>query len=51
MPCPCSGLTLSAALQATLRQRYSTCLCLACLRALAAQEITETQATTGSSPP
>jgi hypothetical protein len=51
MPCPCSGLTLSAALQATLRQRYSGCLCLACLRTLAAQEITETQATTGSSPP
>ena len=34
-PCPCSGLSLSAALRASLRQRYSGCLCLACLRQLA----------------
>ena len=33
-PCPCSGLSLSAALRASLRQRYSGCLCLACLQAL-----------------
>ena len=50
VPCPCSGLVLSATLQAALRQRYSSCLCLACLRTLAAQESTETPATTGSSP-
>lgn len=35
-PCPCSTLTLTPALQATLRQRYRGCLCLACLQALAA---------------
>ncbi|WP_022979573.1 cysteine-rich CWC family protein [Ideonella sp. B508-1] len=35
-PCPCSTLTLSAELQAALRTRYSGCLCLACLKALAA---------------
>ena len=34
-PCPCTTLTLSAALQADLRQRYTGCLCLACLQALA----------------
>ena len=33
-PCPCTTLTLSAALQADLRQRYAGCLCLACLQAL-----------------
>jgi hypothetical protein len=47
-PCPCSSLVLSPTLQAALRQRYSGCLCLDCLQALAAQE---THATTGSSPP
>ena len=35
-PCPCSTLTLSTELQAALRTRYSGCLCLACLKALAA---------------
>ena len=35
-PCPCSAVSLSAALQARLRERYAGCLCLACLRALAA---------------
>lgn len=35
-PCPCSTLMLSAELQAALRTRYSGCLCLACLKALAA---------------
>ncbi|MFY9511372.1 MAG: cysteine-rich CWC family protein [Rubrivivax sp.] len=34
-PCPCSTLTLSAELQAELRQRYSGCLCLRCLAELA----------------
>ena len=37
-PCACSTLTLSAALQADLRLRYSGCLCLRCLRELAAAE-------------
>ena len=35
-PCPCTAVTLPAALQADLRQRYTGCLCGACLRALAA---------------
>ncbi len=37
-PCACSTLTLSAALQAQLRQQYSGCLCLHCLQALAQAE-------------
>lgn len=37
-PCACSGVTLSAALQAQLRQQYSGCLCLRCLGELAAAE-------------
>ena len=35
-PCPCTTVSLSPALQATLRQRFTGCLCLACLQALAA---------------
>jgi len=35
-PCPCTGLTLDAALQQRLRERYNGCLCINCLRALAA---------------
>jgi Cysteine-rich CWC len=38
-PCACSTLTLSAALQAELRLRYSGCLCLSCLRELAASPV------------
>jgi len=34
-PCACSGVMLDAALQAALRGRYSGCLCLRCLQALA----------------
>jgi hypothetical protein len=34
-PCACTGLKLSAERLADLRQRYSGCLCLTCLRALA----------------
>jgi hypothetical protein len=34
-PCACTGLRLSAELLATLRQRYTGCLCLVCLRELA----------------
>ncbi len=42
-PCPCAGVTLSAALQAQLRRQYSGCLCLVCLSELARAEA-ETQA-------
>jgi hypothetical protein len=34
-PCACTGLTLDAALLQQLRERYSGCLCLRCLRELA----------------
>jgi hypothetical protein len=37
-PCVCATITLSPALQDQLRQAYSGCLCLACLRQLAAAE-------------
>ena len=33
-PCPCSALTLDAALLARLRERHAGCLCLACLAQL-----------------
>ncbi|MEK8049779.1 cysteine-rich CWC family protein [Ideonella sp. DXS22W] len=35
-PCPCTTVQLTPALQAALRARYTGCLCLACLQALAA---------------
>jgi len=35
-PCACTGITLDAALQQRLRERYTGCLCMNCLRALAA---------------
>ena len=35
-PCPCTTVTLSAALQQQLRERYQGCLCLHCLRDCAA---------------
>jgi len=35
-PCACAGITLDAALQQRLRGHYSGCLCLPCLRTLAA---------------
>jgi hypothetical protein len=42
-PCACTGQKLNAALLQQLRERYSGCLCLGCLRELAAQaEITPT---------
>jgi hypothetical protein len=34
-PCACTGLRLNADLLATLRQRYTGCLCLDCLHDLA----------------
>ena len=36
LPCACTGLTLDAALQQRLCERYTGCLCMSCLRALAA---------------
>jgi hypothetical protein len=36
-PCACTGLKLDAELLAALRQRHTGCLCLDCLRELAAQ--------------
>ncbi|MBC7483586.1 MAG: cysteine-rich CWC family protein [Rhizobacter sp.] len=35
-PCPCGGVSLDAATQTLLRERYTACLCLTCLRQLAA---------------
>lgn len=35
-PCACTGIRLSAALQAQLRAHFDGCLCLRCLAALAA---------------
>ena len=35
-PCACTGLQLNAAQLQALRARYSHCLCLACLAAVAA---------------
>ena len=34
-PCACTTVTLSAELQAQLRERWSGCLCVRCLAALA----------------
>lgn len=36
-PCACTTLQLDDATLADLRQRYSGCLCLGCLRELAAE--------------
>jgi hypothetical protein len=36
-PCACSAVQLGAAALAELRARYTGCLCLACLREVAAQ--------------
>ena len=40
-PCACTGLSLDAALQQRLRERYTGCLCLRCLAALAQGESLE----------
>lgn len=34
-PCACSGVAVDPTLAATLRERYTGCLCLGCLSALA----------------
>jgi cysteine-rich CWC protein len=36
-PCACTGVALDAAALAELRARYTGCLCLNCLRELAAE--------------
>jgi hypothetical protein len=41
VPCACTGIVLDAATLAQLRQRYSGCLCLGCLRSLAAGQVPE----------
>ncbi|NML15217.1 cysteine-rich CWC family protein [Azohydromonas caseinilytica] len=46
-PCPCTTVTLSTELQGRLREKWSSCLCVSCLVALAggaALEIQEAQA-------
>jgi len=40
-PCACAGLTLPPALLADLGKVYSGCLCLDCLRALAAAAVAD----------
>lgn len=40
-PCACSRVRLTEALRAQLRESYSGCLCLDCLRALGAQAVDE----------
>jgi hypothetical protein len=34
-PCPCTTVTLDAAMLASLRERFHGCLCLTCLNELA----------------
>ena len=36
-PCACTTLTLAPALLASLRERFDSCLCLACLAQLQAE--------------
>jgi len=38
-PCACVGITLDATTQAELRRRYTSCLCLRCLRELGAPSV------------
>jgi hypothetical protein len=40
-PCACSAVELDARIQGELRSRYAGCLCVDCLRALAAGEAVE----------
>jgi transposase len=35
-PCPCAAVVLDVGLQQALRKRFAGCLCVTCLRALAA---------------
>jgi hypothetical protein len=43
-PCACTTLTLDGATLAALRERFSGCLCLGCLRAVAGGEPPEAAA-------
>ena len=38
-PCPCTTITLDAATQAVLRERYDGCLCLRCLQVLSQEAL------------
>ena len=49
-PCACTGIPLDAALQQRLRERYTGCLCLRCLAALAQGEALVPEGR-GESPP
>lgn len=50
-PCACFAVQLSDAARALLRERYTTCLCVACLRAVqAALEAAPDQAVTPPTP-
>jgi hypothetical protein len=46
-PCACSGVALDGPTLARLRQSYTGCLCLDCLRSLAAGRLTEPQDRSG----
>ena len=47
-PCACTGVTLSAALQARLRETYAGCLCLRCLQVLAQAESADAASAAGT---
>ena len=38
-PCPCTTITLDAATQAVLRERFEGCLCLRCLQVLSEEAL------------
>lgn len=50
-PCPCTAIALGADLQAALRDRFTGCLCPACLRALARGADVAPPRTGGDDPP
>lgn len=50
-PCACTTVPLSAALQTQLRQQYSGCLCLSCLRDLSAAEAADPPRHAGATQP
>lgn len=43
-PCACAGLTLTPAMLADLKARYTHCLCVACLAQIAAGDCVESTA-------
>jgi Cysteine-rich CWC len=48
-PCDCTTIDLSEALKAELREKFVGCLCLACLRELAAADDEDLAARLGAS--